>query len=457
MSISHASNSNFRKTIHQAGLANWYEAQGVKYQYSLESLRSRYEKRPADRRSAAVAQSFLAAQALKNTSRRYYAWLIAVRRSGYTGYCMTNEQVAEVVSIATDSKCSARSISRSNAELVQLGLVIRRQLPTGTKVQTGNRWITRKVNQIILTPTARLLADCLTSPHVSLPLPKRRPTPRGEYRKGKIRRSPSCNSPVVIDQDFETSRLSPVATPPPLKAPQLLDTTLPATFEKDVSTCPPSGAIAPLATVKHGTLQTGRQGDLAPLGRRSRSARPLAWTALRIMVLHELEKNLDCCSSPDESRAIFKLARIQTAESFPPLIPTPVDWTRIVFTWRDRDWHQRRAYIRQVLIPQLAAAVVGLVPVDKTAANDPRLSTAQRQRAIERIKIREHCASWQRSIAGEILSGNYPKEAKIYASENSFLLDTFARLVNTGQLSSAEIERDTAAKFRELADMIGAD
>jgi hypothetical protein len=163
------------------------------------------------------------------------------------------------------------------------------------------------------------------------------------------------------------------------------------------------------------------------------------------------------CSSQEEAREILRLAKTQTSENFPSLIPTPADWNKIIWTWKDNKAPARNRFLKYALIPRLAAAVAGLIPPDRRRLDAPHLTQEDRKKIASDIQMRERCGAWQKNISEKILAGDYPKQAKQYAHDHSWQLDNFAKLINAGRIDIAGIDTKIYNLFEDLADQIGAD
>jgi len=359
--------ANFRANLKAANLANIYEMQGVFYADDLPKARNQYMSLPRSRRSAARSQAYIASSRMQNSTARILAWYVAALRSGYSGICSTNDETAETIAAAKQCKLSGRTVSRSNGELQRAGFIVLKPMPTGNTVQIRGRHVTKRVNQVIFTPQLKLLIGDLS--HISRPSPKGRTTLAGINQKGSIGRSPSDLIQVDNDKIKQGPPIQERGLNPLVKCKSGLQQ-ISGPLEKENSTPPASPPSAAPRTVEQQPLQNGRQGGRRPQVKRPNSGRvrkskPLTWTALRLAFLSELESNLDVASCQTEQREILKLAKIQTAQNFPPLIPTPVNWNRIIWDWKGATWHERRKYLRHILIPQLSAAVAGLLPADR--------------------------------------------------------------------------------------------
>lgn len=446
---------NFRQIIKTANLANIYELHGMSYADDITKAKSIYDKVPKNKRSAARSQAYLAAMKVTNSSARVLAFFAACARAGYSGLCSTNEETAEIIAAAKHCKLASRTYSRSINELKRAGFVTLRPLPTGNVTLTQRGYVTKRVNQVLFNPQLLLLIGENT--YISIPSPKRLTTLKGKNQNRTIVRFDSdfigidkCTSKQGGGlKNSNANSYHVKQSKPPSKSHDCLN--------KVESTCPQRAQKPPVATIEHEKLNSERKAARKPLLGRLRKSKPLAWASLRLIFLSELENNLDVSASETERQEILKLARIQTAENFPPLVPTPVNWNQIIWQWKKTPWTDRRKYLRQILIPSLAAAVSGLIPPDRSLLNSGALSDSQKRKLRIEIEIKDQCGAWQQSISEQIQKGQFPQPVKEYAAANEFQLDMWSKLINAGTVKLAELDTDVIEMFETLADWIGAE
>lgn len=444
-----SSNPAFFENTAAAALANCYQAKTIYYAVSIHAMRERYTAGPIERKTAARSAAFLEAQRLKNSASRLFSWYCAAALAGYRGIAVTSEDIAENAAAATGCKMSARTVSRVNSELSRAGWIILRPLPTGNAIERpGGGWITKRINQVIFSPF--LLRLCGLS-HISRPSPKR----RAMVLREKPGRSFDRSGPVISPEQSKIETFTPAPVVPTVEAVE--PTSGPPTAAH-VGQCSVQKPASGRKTAEKAVCTSGAGSAVAavPHGRTDRNRRPRSWSALATLFLRELEAET-AGLSPDIRTAVSNFARVHTSLSLPPLISSPIDWNRLIWTYAELDWKPRRARLRAVTIPALIAAVAAMVPPDRSRCTNPLIHPDDRKRARESCAQWDRLSAWSMSISGDIINGDYPAAAKDFARAHQWELDQWTALIQKSLVPPEQIDPDISRLFRTLADMIGAD
>jgi len=455
ISATHKQHQDFLQACHASKLATVYQAKNWLNPAPISVLREKYINGPAAEKSAARASMFVQVADFRNLDGAILSWLLEGAKRGHNGTGMALEQVAECIEICTGRKCSVRSVSRYLANFELRGLIKMKWMPTGGKfLNSKGQWVAKRIRQIWVTSFARLLIS-FTADYIALPMPKRPVTvPKPRERKAPLGPLLSLEGASNINSNSETIAVCTTynkghkegSTCPPVPGQQSQD------MSKPESQGPGSQAILE-ADCEHETTTGQAKPGKAAEKKRIRNRHANTWQALRFQFLTELERNLDKSA---EALEVLRIARVQTDRKFPAIIPTVLDWNRIIWTWTDRSWHVRRKSLRKNIIPALAAAAVALVPPDNSRAYDMALPKKEREKAALALQAYKNAAGWQKTISKTILQGQYPQAAKEWTQEHAFILDTYSSHINSGRMAPGDLDDKTLQIFQALADIIGA-
>lgn len=454
ISATHKQHQDFLQSCHVSRLATVYQAKNWLNPAPISVLREKYINGPAAEKSAARASMFVQVGDFRNLDGAILSWLLEGVKRGHNGTGMTLEQVAECVEICTGRKCSVRSVSRYLADFELRGLIKMKWMPTGGKfLNSKGQWVAKRIRQIWVTDFARLLIS-FTADYIALPAPKRPVTvPKPRERKAPLGPLLSLEG-TTVNSNPETINVCTTytkghkerSTCSPVHGQQSQDMGNPESQG-------PESQCELEANCEHETFDSQAKPGKTAEKKRIRKRHASTWQALRYQFLTELERNLD---KSQEALEVLRIARVQTDRQFPAIIPTVLDWNRIIWTWTDRSWHVRRKSLRKNIIPALAAAAVSFVPPDSSRVYDMALPKKEREKAFLALQAYKNAAGWRKTISTTILNGQYPQAAKEWTAQHAFILDTYSSHINSGRMAPGDLDGKTIQIFQRLADIIGA-
>jgi hypothetical protein len=448
---------DFLSYCHQAGLATIYQAKNWLNPAPISVLKEKYINGPAAEKSAARSEMFIQVGDFRNLDGAILSWLLEGKKRGFNGTAMTFEMIAECIEVCTGRKCSERSVSRYLNEFEARGLIRFHWMPTGgTTINSRGQFVAKRIRQVWVTGYAKLLIS-FTPEYIDLPTPNRLLTvqkPRdteplsGAHVSLEAIRNDNTNSETVeVCTTCHRGHKEGSTCPGPEDTPAAD----PSQIVSHVRTN--SAANGKGQACEHRALDGQAEPGRAAEKKRIRKRHASTWQALRLQFLAELERNLD--KSPG-AQVVLRIARTQTDRQFPAIIPTVLDWNKIIWTWADRSWHVRRKSLRKNIIPALAAAAVALVPPDSSRIHNTSLPKKEREKAARAFAAYKNAAAWQKTISKTILNGQYPQAAKDWAQEHAFELDTYSSHINAGRMAPGDLDDKTRLTFQVLADIIGA-
>jgi hypothetical protein len=408
-------------------------------------------------RDAARAQVHLEAAQLRNAAAHVLAYYLAIGRQGFKGTVAPEEINADGVRRTTAGLCSPRTYRAALALLCRSGWLDKRLIPTGTRIVIGHTpdgkdiWRSLRVNKVSLTraawlllatgPPANYAASCgiIHSKETHKHLPRQKlPAMEGDNQRTGV----LCTIPGSLDCDVknEGSIVKHARNSIPGESVE--------SAIADRPTRPAPARKRPLI-VEHGT-RNGRKAanGKRPGIRRGRNATPRTWESSRKSLLVDLFNQLHHDPAVDE---MHRIAELQTDRGYPVAFVSVVDWDKWIWRWHDLTWHERRRAISRQIAPPLAAFVKHLAPPDCAEMNDPRTAPDRRAVLVEDLAAHERIARWIEVIPAALADGT-PAGIRAQLTAERWRLNTMARLIQSGRVILADLNRRDAVLLSQAAD-----
>jgi hypothetical protein len=463
--INQSERDAFLRSIQNTGYAGISQVQSIYHTTCLQGHREAFINGKRGQRDGHRAALFIEAAKLKNASARVLEFYISLSKNGHKGTICPEELLAAQVVASTGGLCAPRTFRRALADLCARGWLHKEAMSTGTKVLTPTGWRTLQVNKITIPMCTRLLGvnRMFKNPPMqgeqqkfasSCPPSGDRPTPAKMATNGSLNPPPlsggdSDSTIVNVEQSSkarnEESELTAVQPSPPSAA----------------QTSPP---------LKHRHYSESRKAgkplkmSAAPFARKSRSKIAKTWQNARLILLHDLTRQLTGADGNSGAAGkgagagaefLQRIATVQTDVLYPPLFPVALDWSKYLPRWIELDWKERRRIVLREILPALRAwCAPWVIPPSEQLRPDAPENV--RAAAAEQLRQYERVSAIMKSLPDMLTNGTTPRWVCEKINEYRWQLSQLPLLLTIGRIGLDDIRPGERQAFAEIAALVGA-